>query len=67
MNKITSTFLVFAFSLVLLAGCSKTDQAPEIAPDVPVPLAELSEEERISEMIKMIEAEEARMEAAGEL
>ena len=66
MKKATFLLLILTISVSLLAGCKKAEQ-PELAPDPAPPRAEMTEEERIAEMIKMIEAEEAHMEAAGEL
>ncbi len=47
---------------LFLVGCNKTDETVDVQPEP----AEFSEEQRIEQMIKLIEAEEARMIESGE-
>ena len=75
MKKLFLTLLIL-FPLVL-TGCAKTEEVPLNGEDAGTPPAlsdeaeaekarfsEMTEEERIQEMIRLIEAEEAKMEAA---
>ena len=64
MKKTASLLFVLTLSFSFLTACNKTQ---EPAPDSLPPVAEMTEDQRIAEMIKLIEAEEARMKAAGEL
>lgn len=66
MKKIISLVFVLVLGFSLLTACSKKqEKAPDSIEATP-PVAEMTEEQRIAEMIKLIEAEEAKMKAAGE-
>ena len=59
MKKVTALVFVLLFSLTLL-GCNKVADEPES-------FEGMTEEQQIDQMIKMIEAEEARMIESGEM
>ncbi|MBN2087448.1 hypothetical protein JW758_03805 [Candidatus Peregrinibacteria bacterium] len=68
--KITKAlFLTLFLSSILLVGCNATEEVTDMdaepAMDAGTIAPEMTEEERVAEMIKAIEAEEARMAAEG--
>ena len=66
--KITKILIAtFLLGSLFLAGCNKTDEAVTEPSDTAeaerAEFEEMTEEEKMQEMIKLIEAEEAKMEA----
>lgn len=71
MKNIKILLAVLLLSSLLLVGCNKTDEAVDAQPEpteAGAPdFSDMTEEERIQEMIKLIEAEEAKMVETGDL
>ena len=66
--KITKTLIITTLICSLfLVGCNKTDEAVDVQPESAVGTQDIAEDEKIAEMIRLIEAEEARKIEAGEL